>query len=862
MNDLYALQLEREKQSQTAGYEKLQKETDWNNKTGNASNNDFGLFVKKYLLGEVVDKVEELTAQTVGSRTVEIKGILSKCLKAMPDGSTSDFFEADKAAFLAIQKTLDTALCPNTIDRLEQGKHGGDKRLLQKKTLSQLETHIGEIIQKQMSLSYIQQTFPAWFRKTSAQAEKQNEDGGKATTSYYDYRMEKAMKDFADYLRSKGEITEAEIVENRKCWTRRECSVIGSLILKCVFDVVGDYITVIDDVKMGKRGRPVKVKQVVLTELGKQKEKSILEFVSKYAHDVLPMLITPEPVTNECGGGWINETLKEKNTSFTGSFHLSDKHMEFINRQARRPFQVNPFIYQLLQKLYEEKKPLGKFKVYKLDEVPDVSDLLGLSAMGKSPEQTAAMRNHPDYHKTKKEVSRLHDIKNTQQKSNNLARLLLSKAEEVKDDERNYYPIDYDFRGRIYARVPFISYQSSDAGRYLIRFADKTPIDNRTKFWLQIGIANAGGADKVCWDDRVRWFETNYDDIINVGQMFNGGNFDRAYQFLQTVEDPFCLAALADEYVKVFINKSQDYTQVYVYVDCSCSGTSIFNAWRLNEHGARMTNLIDTPEPADIYMEVWYEIKRLMPEDAFVMSRIKKLEKSKLLRKMMKSAYVPAQYASPVSEQHNNLKAFNRDNLKKVGLAFKDEELEILFKLWDIALDKVSSINSVVRWFQARTKEIIKSGKNEISYTTSNGSVMTLKYPKTRLKRVRTFHYGSASYRQTEDEQALPEVNSRKMCSAITANITHATDAATLCAALYDWDSPFVALHDAVGMPPGKLVDEGIRRLKTGLVEACGHPVWDVFRQDNNLPLSPHSAGPIIGDLDLEDILSSNYLYA
>jgi DNA-directed RNA polymerase len=261
-------------------------------------------------------------------------------------------------------------------------------------------------------------------------------------------------------------------------------------------------------------------------------------------------------------------------------------------------------------------------------------------------------------------------------------------------------------------------------------------------------------------------------------------------------------------------------------------------------------------------MEVWREMKRLASEDLFPSYRIKKLEKSKLLRKMMKMGYVPAQYASPTNEQHKKLKDFNLEYLKPVGLAFKEDEMKEFCKLWDVALNKVSSINTVISWFQARIKEIVKQGKTDVRYTTSNGSVMTLKYPKTKLKKVRTFHYGSAEYREVKIQDTELEINTRKMSSSITANITHATDAAALCAALYNWDSPFVALHDAVGMPPGKLVDIGSRRLKEGLVEATGYSVWDAFRLDNDLPLSPQSAPPIIGDLDLEDVLTSNYLFA
>ena len=861
MIDNYAKQIEREKHSHLVGKEKYDKNNEKNKRIGNASNNDFGLYIKKHLLGEVVVKVEELTKKTIGSRARELPLILEKCLKATKDGTTTDFFNSEQAAFLAIQMTLDTALNPNKIDRKEKRDHGGDKKLLQKKTLTELEFHIGEIIQKQIALNYIQKIFPGWFRKKEQEAKQRNVGGAKATTSQWNYRMDKSMRDFADYLYEEGRDEDAEIVNNRKCWTRRECSVIGSLILKCVFEVMGDYLTVIDGIRRSNKGKPHKIKEVVLTDAGKKKEQAITTFVGEYMYDVLPMLVEPNPVTNDNSGGYITDILQEKEEKIAGSIHLSDKHLEFINRQARRRFEINPFIHQLLNKLYDEKLQLGKFKCHKIETI-DIAATLGLAAMGKCPEQDIAIKNHPDYHKIKAEASKQYDLNEVYQSDNDLCKTLIRKADEIANDEYNYYPMKYDFRGRIYTRVPFISYQSADCGRYLIRFHEQTPIDNRTKYWLQIGIANAGGADKVSWDKRVDWFETHYDEIINVGKMFDGGDFDRAYDFLSRVEDPFCLAALANEFVKVFVDKTQEYTQVYVFIDCSCSGTSIFNAWRRNLHGAKLTNLVETSEPADIYMEVWREMKRLAPDDLFPSYRIKKLEKSPLLRKMMKEGYVPAQYASPSNEQHQRMKRFNKNKLKPKGLAFKDEEMKVFCKLWDEALNKVSSINTVIAWFQARIKEIVNEGKTEVKYTTANGSVMTLKYPKIKTRQVRTFHYGSANYRTVDEQKLLDEMNTKKMSSSITANITHSTDATALCAALWDWEKPFVSLHDAVGMPPGKLVDIGTRRLKEGLVEACRHSVWDAFRIANDLPLSPHSAPPIIGDLDLEDILTSNYLFA
>ena len=61
----YSEQLDRESQSQKAGYSKFMKASDYNEKTGNASNNDFGFYVKKVLLGDVITSLEKRASRIV-----------------------------------------------------------------------------------------------------------------------------------------------------------------------------------------------------------------------------------------------------------------------------------------------------------------------------------------------------------------------------------------------------------------------------------------------------------------------------------------------------------------------------------------------------------------------------------------------------------------------------------------------------------------------------------------------------------------------------------------------------------------------------------------------------------------------------
>ena len=131
---------------------------------------------------------------------------------------------------------------------------------------------------------------------------------------------------------------------------------------------------------------------------------------------------------------------------------------------------------------------------------------------------------------------------------------------------------------------------------------------------------------------------------------------------------------------------------------------------RRNKAGGEMVNLVATTKPADIYTEIWLKIKELAAPGTFRHSHIKRLEDSKLIRKMMKKAFIPAQYASPENRQYYSLTTFNNGVLAKSDMAFTDQEMDSLKSLWSEALDDVSSISTVIEWFRKRAQEALDAG--------------------------------------------------------------------------------------------------------------------------------------------------------
>ena len=69
--------------------------------------------------------------------------------------------------------------------------------------------------------------------------------------------------------------------------------------------------------------------------------------------------------------------------------------------------------------------------------------------------------------------------------------------EEEYNAQTIYFPMNLDFRGRVYPIPPHLNHLGNDLCRGLLSFARKKPLGERGLFWLKIQVANLYGNDKV-----------------------------------------------------------------------------------------------------------------------------------------------------------------------------------------------------------------------------------------------------------------------------------------------------------------------------------------------------------------------------
>ena len=343
------------------------------------------------------------------------------------------------------------------------------------------------------------------------------------------------------------------------------------------------------------------------------------------------------------------------------------------------------------------------------------------------------------------------------------------------------------------------------------------------------------------------------------------GDFSGAVSFLESIqkEKPWQFIAAAEEYYHCFIKKDRVTTSIRCGMDMSCSGAGLMAGIRRCKDGATLVNVYPTDEPQDLYRACWDTLCKLNKSKPVPYIRTQLLDRwtsEKHGRSVSKLIIMVAQYAAGEWKQMQEFYDYH-DDLPE-DLQFNEEEIKAFKVLWQKAMAKECSFSFVIDWFQARAQEIYDSGAKEIKIPTPTGSLQRMFYPEYKTKQQDTFYHGSMRYRLTE-WVPTDKPNVKKWLSSIVPNAIHSLDGSLLAIGLHDFDVSFSTVHDAVYTYAGSCMDDMLTRLKRGYVEAVSYDIWTEFMIANGLDhTDPTLAPPIVGTLDLDMVMKSDYIFA
>jgi|GEM_PF-1850818 hypothetical protein len=447
-----------------------------------------------------------------------------------------------------------------------------------------------------------------------------------------------------------------------------------------------------------------------------------------------------------------------------------------------------------------------------------------------------------------------------------------------------------DFRGRMYARDPYFSYQSSDLARGHLMFAEKKVMTDKGYKHLLIHIANSYNqsytinqlkeanwiesdyikdleedgipdmsVDKMTLQDRINWSEYNLD-------VFLGISLDpiEDKEAWMSAEKPWVFLSLCFEVVQYLVEDGDYYSQIPIAIDGSVNGTQHLAAMSKDEIAGAMVGLIPQEKPIDFYIVVAKGIinSNIDNDLGEILAKIP----MKLIRKgISKRGTMTKAYDAGVRCISNIIYTDCYD----AGMTAKYNITRSVAN--KLAKDLVSTYNSlcsgpvaVKNYLQALTKYRIKElGYKSAQWETPSGfEVVAEKWSTKKKRAVVSFCKKRIDiiYREITDVPSVHEIT-----SGISPNYVHSMDAAHMSLVINQLHeegiTSFGAIHDSFSVHADD-VDQLLEITKSVFISIYNCDVFkDMKSQFIGMDDKFDVLEPKSGSLDLEQIKDSKYFF-
>lgn len=461
----------------------------------------------------------------------------------------------------------------------------------------------------------------------------------------------------------------------------------------------------------------------------------------------------------------------------------------------------------------------------------------------------------------------------------------LQVADLLRGDERFYYVYQLDFRGRLYPCAQ-LHPQGTDWQKGLLEFADGAELGEHGAKWLAVHLANCWGNDKVSFEARYQWVKDNEAWILECA-----ANPLDVLRWADA-DSPWCFLAGCFEWAQYKQEGSSFKSRLAVALDGSCSGIQHYSAMLRDEVGALATNVKMKPgatQKEDIYQRVADAANKLLEQDVAGEHgdwAILMLSRKMIDRKVVKRAVMTLPYGSTYSSCHKYIEDELTPKLLESGADEKHLSKITHYAastVWQAIPMVVLKAREGMDYLQKLARLVSKQAL-PVSWTTPTGFPVQQSYFEVSGERVNLALGGEIILRnnvpiwQAKDNQRRVtfanmerRIDPKRQISGIAPNFIHSLDSSHLMmsvlAAKKRGMSDFALIHDSLGTHAGNteqfiaIIRESFHRLyaeNDPLEMLTTHLISQIPEEARKkLPEMPEK-----GDLDVNDILSAEYLFA
>ena len=455
----------------------------------------------------------------------------------------------------------------------------------------------------------------------------------------------------------------------------------------------------------------------------------------------------------------------------------------------------------------------------------------------------------------------------------------------------NFYQSMYlDYRGRIYNRDPYFSYQSNDLARAHFLFAEEKEVDQKgaeytfihaaTSFnqtykieelklqnWITMdyvtslkedGLVDIS-VDKMSVEDKHNWTVHHIEKLLDTAENPMGH-----LNYWMSAEKPWVFLSLCFEIggiVGSALSGEPYYSSMPISIDGVNNGTQHLAAMSLDEKAGRLVGLIPMDIPKDFYLVMGKQILNIN-KDTEIGNKLKHIP-MKLIRK-------------GISKRGSMTRAYDAGARKIGEIIYQDSYDAGITAKYNITRsdskslgkDLVEAYDSIChgpveikKYLQALVEHKLKSmNLKDISWETPSGfPVLTQKWVARKkvyqgtLQKKQIKHV----YLDITDKPAMAE-----HLSAIGANWVHSYDASHMSLVINKLGlESFGAIHDSFSVHAAN-VEELIYVTKSEFIKMYAKDVFEVMREEiiwNDELFNKET--PTVGNLILEDIYDSDFFF-
>ena len=717
-----------------------------------------------------------------------------------------------------------------TTNRIKEGKTGV--------SFKEIQQYLADVEPLAAAAIAVKITFDKVFsfKEKSNQATKVCEAIGLAVEQECQMRYyEKAAPALLRYLKKKywhkssgtqQKLTSIQTLFNRrdvkpwKTWGSSNRIKLGGWLLDCIMQSSGWF-----DTNIQLQGRK-RVQYVIPTPAFLEIKDAVMRDAELFSPLAWPMLIEPNDWTNErCGGYILNEVMRGHDMVRRGdpTSIQGEKPLEFLNKIQKVAYRVNPFTVWVAEELDRLERAVGKFLPIIHHDLP--------------PKPVDIAENAESRQEYKRACAEVHNLQAQEFRKSCRTRMTMEAVARFKEREKFYIPWSFDYRGRAYPIPAFLTPQDTDFGKSLLMFADPAPVDSRAEYWLAFQVATTFGKDKATLDERQAWVKENTHLIARVAS-----DPIRHIHDWSEVSEPWQFLAACEEYYYCVLKRTRTCTSLPVATDATCSGLQILAGLARDKNTAKLVNVVPSSEPQDAYKVVAETATPACPKSI----------RPHMDRKTVKRVVMTVPYnAKPFSNR-----GYIRDALKDKGVEIDKDDLTKTVVAVRHAMDVVvPGPMAVMSWIEKEVAKAIDRGESKLTWVTPSGFVVNQKLMKKQTVQVELQLMGRCKLTVATDDS--DKVDKQHHKNATAPNLIHSLDASLLHFSALSFDAPIALIHDSVlcratDMDPLSTI---VRRTYMHLF--AEHDYLLDFAQQIGAETEP----PIIGDLEPESVIESNYFF-